>query len=37
MADRTEPPPLLENVDIRNEDDIDDDLFASAVQVYSQY
>lgn len=33
MADHTEPPPLLENIDIRNDDDNDDDLFASAVQV----
>lgn len=32
MADQTEPPPLFENIDIKDEDE-DDDLFASAVQV----
>lgn len=37
MADAAEPPPLFENIDIKNNED--DDLFSSAVQVnlYDQY
>lgn len=38
MADQAEPPPLFENIDIKKDEEEDDDLFASAVQVrFSDY
>lgn len=33
MAGQAEPPPLFENINIKTNEDEDDDLFASAVQV----
>lgn len=33
MADKMDPPPLFENVDIKKSEDNEEDLFVSAMQV----